>query len=79
MSAKGFLITDATGNIIYVNGSAAVEISKMIIHEVAQDERITVINNLRTVQCGLISQYIGAKDDEEVREIFNAWKGVRNE
>lgn len=65
---KGFLLTDATGNVIYVpiSHEAAKDIAHAVNH--ADVKCVRVVNSLKTVQRHIINQYISAKTEEEFLE-----------
>ena len=76
---KGFLFTDATGNVVYVGlGKTAGELSRLINDGIKAGECVPCVNNLKTVQRYLFTEYLKAKDDETFREVIRG-KAMRKE
>lgn len=68
MNKKGFLVTDAVGNVVYIplQSEAAKEIARAINQS---KECHSTVNSSKTVQRHLINKYISAKTEEDYIEI----------
>lgn len=64
MNKKGFLVTDAIGNVIYIplTSTAAKDIAIAINHST---DCVPATNSCKTVQRHLLSKYISAKSEDE--------------
>lgn len=73
MASKGFLITDPIGNVAYIpaGGEAAKIVGAAM--KAGRGEIVCVQNSLKTVQRKLLSDYMKAKTDEEVRTAWEEW------
>lgn len=68
---KGFLLTDTSGNVVYVgHGQTSAEISRLINEGIKSGECEPCVNNLKTVQRYLFTEYLKAKDDETFRNVI---------
>lgn len=73
MRNKGFLIMDTIGNVAYIPaGGEAAEILSAAM-TAGRGEIVFVQNSLKTVQRKLLSDYMKAKTDEEVRAAWGEW------
>ena len=65
MNGKGFLLTDATGNVIYIplHSNAAKEIARTISQSAG--EYLSTVNSCKTLQRHIINKYISSKTEED--------------